>query len=129
MRIQRGRAHSACACFQRSRRVLGSVSVDKLLDTAHHIGSIERAHGRKFDPGRMELLIRKNPGCECPRTVGVAITDKNGFLDAFPTLELVRVRLLPPDPPDANSVRKLAATWVRRQPEYCWRVAMAKRLG
>jgi hypothetical protein len=42
---------------------LGSVSVDKLLDTAHHIGSIERAHGRKFDPGRMELLIRKNPGC------------------------------------------------------------------
>jgi hypothetical protein len=31
----------------------------------------------------MELLIRKNPGCECPRTVGVAITDKNGFLDAF----------------------------------------------
>ena len=83
MRIQRGRAHSACACFQRSRRVLGSVSVDKLLDTAHHIGSIERAHGRKFDPGRMELLIRRHPGCECPRTVGVAITDKNGFLDAF----------------------------------------------
>jgi hypothetical protein len=83
LRIQRGRAHSACACFQRSRRVLGSVSVDKVLDTAHHIGSIERAHGRKFDPGRMELLIRKNPGCECPRTVGVAITDKNGFLDAF----------------------------------------------
>jgi len=83
LRIQRGRAHSACACFQRSRRVVGSVSVDKLIDTAHHIGSIERAHGRKFDPGRMELLIRKNPGCECPRTVGVAITDKNGFLDAF----------------------------------------------
>src|ERR1019366_794172 len=105
------------------------VSVDKVLDTAHHIGSIERAHGRKFDPGRMELLIRKNPGCECPRSVGVAITDKNGFLDAFPTLELVRVRLLPPDPPAANSVCKLATTLVRRQPEYCWRVARAKRLG
>jgi hypothetical protein len=77
--MQRGRAHSACACFQCSRRVLGSVSVDKVLDTAHHIGSFERAHGRKFDPGRMELLIRKNPGCECPRTVGVAITDKTVF--------------------------------------------------
>ena len=66
----------------------GLVSVDKLLDTAHHIGSIERAHGRKFDPGRMELLIRRHPGCECPRTVRVAITDKKVFLDAFPTLEL-----------------------------------------
>ena len=118
-----------CLLSAQSEGVLGSVSVDKLLDTAHHIGSIERADGRKFAPGRMELLIRRHPGCECPRTVRVAITDKNGFLDAFPTLELVRVRLFPPDPPDVNSVCKLATTLVRRQPEYCWRVARAKRLG
>ena len=62
----------------------GLVSVDKLLDTAHHIGSIERAHGRKFDPGRMEQLIRRHPGCECPRTVGVANSDTKVFSMRFP---------------------------------------------